>query len=54
VRHLREKYADPGHGDADDVIVLEVVLRNVGIRNGFDIDARSHTPRAVEAERRRR
>ena len=54
VRHLKEKYADPGHGDADDVIVLEVVLRNVGIRNGFDIDARSHTPRAVEAERRRR
>jgi len=51
VRHLRDKYADPGHGDDDDDLVLQVILRNVGIRRGFDIDARSHTPRAVTAER---
>jgi hypothetical protein len=53
VRHLREKYADPGHGDFDDAHVLEVILRNVGIRKGFDIDARNHTPRAIEMERKK-
>jgi hypothetical protein len=53
VRHLHEKYADPGHSDFDDAHVLEVILRNVGIRKGFDIDARNHTPRAVEMERKK-
>ena len=51
VRHLKEKYEDPGHSDFDDAHVLEVILRNVGIRKGFDIDARKHTPRAIEMER---
>ena len=51
VRHLQEKYADPGHGDGDDALVLEVILRNVRIREGYDIDPRSHTPRAVTAKR---
>ncbi len=53
VRHLREKYAEPGHGDFDDARVLEVILRNVEIREGYDIDARTHTPRAIEMERKR-
>ena len=52
-RHLREKYADPGHGDFDDARVLEVILRNVGIREGYDIDARTHVPRVIEMERKR-
>lgn len=53
VRHLKEKYADPGNSDFDDATVLEVILRNVEIRKGFDIDARNHTPRAIEMERKR-
>ena len=53
VAHLREKYADPGHSDGDDTTVLEVILRNVKIREGYDIDARSHTPRAITMEPKR-
>jgi len=50
VAHLREKYADPGHSDGDDAAVLEIILRNVEIRRGFDIDPKKHTPLAFEAE----
>ena len=32
--HLRSKYAVPDHGDFDDKICLEVILRNVAIRRG--------------------
>ena len=53
VRHLKEKYEDPGHSDFDDAHVLEVILRNVGIRKGFEIDARNHTPRTIEMERKK-
>ena len=52
VRHLRRKYADPGHGDGDDATVLEVILRNVEIRKGFEIDAGTHVPRAIEMARK--
>jgi hypothetical protein len=50
VAHLREKYADPGHSDGDDAAVLEIILRNVAIRRGFDIDPKTHTPLAFEAK----
>lgn len=50
VAHLREKYADPGHGDGDDAAVLEIILRNVEIRRGFEIDPKTHTPLAFEAK----
>jgi len=53
VRHLKEKYEDPGHSDFDDAHVLDVILRNVEIRKGFDIDARKHTPRAIGMERKK-
>jgi len=32
--HLRWKYVVPDHGDFDDKIYLEVMLRNVAIRRG--------------------
>ena len=50
VAHLREKYADPGHSDGDDAAVLEIILRNVEIRRGFEIDPKTHTPLAFEAK----
>ena len=50
VAHLREKYADPGHGDGDDAAVLEIILRNVDIRRSFEIDPKTHTPLAFEAK----
>ncbi len=49
VAHLREKYADPGHSDGDDAAVLEIILRNVEIRRGFEIDPKTHTPLSFEA-----
>jgi hypothetical protein len=50
IAHLREKYADPGHGDGDDAAGLEIILRNVEIRRGFEIDPKTHTPLAFEAK----
>jgi len=53
VRHMREKYADPGHNDATDVRVLEVIVRNVAIRKGYDIDVKRDPPRVIPVEARR-
>lgn len=50
IAHLREKYADPGHGDGDDAAVLEIILRNVDIRRSFEIDPKTHTPLTFEAK----
>ena len=36
--HLKSKYAAPDRGDFDDKICLEVMLRNVSIRNAFKMD----------------
>lgn len=52
VRSLRTKYAEPGVTDFDDAVVLEVVLRNVEIRRGYLIDAKTESPRLYELERR--
>ena len=35
VAHLRLKYAEPGVSDFDDAQCLEVILRNVEIRKGY-------------------
>lgn len=53
VRHLAHKYQDPGPSDPDDARVLEVILRNVAIRRGYDVDARHRPPRAIQLERRK-
>lgn len=47
VRHLKAKYDDPGHSDGDDVTVLEVILRNVEIRRGYDINIKTDPGRVI-------
>ncbi len=46
--HLRWKYVVPDHGDFDDKICLEVMLRNVAIPRGYTIDPKSDAPRVIE------
>lgn len=38
VQALRDKYARPGVTDFDDARCLEVILRNLEIRKGYDMD----------------
>jgi hypothetical protein len=52
VRHLKEKYADPGPGDETDARVLEVILRNVAIRKGYDIDVKTDPGRVIPVKPR--
>ncbi len=51
--HLRSKYAVPDHGDFDDKICLEVMLRNVAIRKGYSMDPKSDASRVIEVTRTR-
>ena len=51
--HLRSKYAVPDHGDFDDKICLEVMLRNVAIRRGYTMDPKSDAARVIEVTRTR-
>ncbi len=51
--HLRSKYAVPDHGDFDDKICLEVMLRNVAIRRGYKMDPKSDAARMIEVTRTR-
>jgi hypothetical protein len=53
VRHLKEKYAEPGHNDSDDVVALEVIVRNVAIRKGYDIDVKKDPGRVIPVSGRR-
>jgi len=46
--HLKSKYAVPDHGDFDDKICLEVMLRNVAIRKGYAIDPKSDAARVID------
>jgi hypothetical protein len=52
--HLKSKYATPDHGDFDDKICLEVMLRNVAIRKGYTMDPKSDAARVIEVTRTRR
>jgi len=51
--HLRSKYAVPDHGDFDDKICLEVMLRNVAIRSGYTMGPKSDAARVIEVTRTR-
>ncbi len=51
--HLRSKYAVPDHGDFDDKICLEVMLRNVAIRKSYTMDPKSDAARVIELARTR-
>jgi hypothetical protein len=46
--HLKSKYAVPDHGDFDDKICLEVMLRNVAIRKGYAMDPKRDAARAID------
>ena len=41
-RTLKSRHADPGPVPFDDVTCLEVILRNVAIRKGYDMEPRKH------------
>ncbi len=51
--HLKSKYAVPDHGDFDDKICLEVMLRNVAIRKGYAMDPERDAARAIDVTRTR-
>ncbi len=51
--HLRSKFAVPDHGDFDDKICLEVMLRNVAIRRSYTMDPKSDATRVFELARMR-
>jgi hypothetical protein len=51
--HLKSKYAVPDHGDFDDKICLEVMLRNVAIRKGYTMDPKNDAARVIEVTRKR-
>ncbi len=51
--HLKSKYAVPDHGDFDDKICLEVMLRNVAIREGYTMDPKNDADRVIEVTRTR-
>ena len=51
--HLKSKYAVPEHGDFDDKICLEVMLRNVAIRKGYTMDPKNDAARVIEITRTR-
>lgn len=53
VRHLAAKIADPGQTGFDDAHVLEVIARNVRIREGFDVRPDRDPPKVIEPGRTR-
>lgn len=53
VRHLRDKYDAPGHGAFDDVTCLEVILRNVAVREGYRMDPKKDGGRVIDLPRKK-
>ena len=52
-RSLKAKYAEPGHTGTDDKICLEVMLRNVRIREAHGLQTGQSATRVVEVTARR-
>ncbi len=50
--HLKAKYDVPGQGTFDDKVCLEVLLRNVGIRKGYDMTPAEASTRVIDLPRR--
>ena len=50
-RSLLSKYDEPGHIDFDDRICLEVILRNVEVRKGFNFDPGRDPGRSIDLPR---
>ena len=53
-RSLALKYAEPATPEATDAICLDVILRNVEIRKGYDIDPATDGGRVIDLPRARR
>ena len=47
-RSLKAKYEQLGHNDFDDAVCLEVILRNIEVRKGFNMDPRKDPGRVIE------
>ena len=50
--HLKSKYAEPVQGHFDDATCLEVILRNVEIREGYRLDPADVAARRIDLERK--
>jgi hypothetical protein len=53
-RSLAMKYAEPVSPEATDVTCLEVILRNVRIRRGYDFDPATDGGRIIDLPRGKR
>ena len=53
-RSLALKYAEPATPDATDAVCLDVILRNVEIRKGYDFDPATDGGRVIDLPRGRR
>ena len=51
LRSLKSKYAAPMDVDAFDTTALEVILRNVEVRKGYDFDPRKDGGRVIDLPR---
>ena len=50
-RSLALKYAEPATPEATDAVCLDVILRNVEIRKGYDFDAATDGGRVIDLPR---
>ena len=50
--HLKAKYADPVTGSFDDKTCLEVILRNIEIRERYRLDPADVAARRIDLERK--
>ena len=50
--HLKAKYAEPVTGSFDDKTCLEVILRNIEIREGYRLDPGDVAARRIDLERK--
>lgn len=51
-RDLEAKHAEPVRIDADDLTCLQVILRNVEIRERYGLDSGRSQDRVIEVKRR--
>ncbi len=47
-RTLKARYEDPGAGSFEDKTCLEVILRNIKVRQGFGLKPEETTGRVIE------
>ncbi len=52
VRALKAKYDEPGHTSFDDKTCLEVILRNIKIRQGYGLEPGETAGRVIDLPKR--